>query len=199
MNALPLVEYNLFLAAEDLHAVSAVGITSILRGIKRGPRNVLELLYMSLWRRLDWVAKRFLLELWEKEEEATTAWGLYSLDMAYHNLNPNDGLYYYLAQRGEMERIVSDVAIVHAAHQPPADTRAYARGKVVQWIEERGNTRALCTNSWDQLKIVNAADRGYKRVQRTRNPHRYISLPMPDPRETYAHLVEKVKKELARG
>lgn len=148
-----------------------------------------------LWRRLDWVAKSLLLRIFEEEMCLPTGDELRSQDLAYHNLNPAEGLYYYLVQKGEMERIVSDEVIIHASFEPPADTRGYARGKVVQLLEEQRGNLALCTDNWKHLSLVNASENGFSRMYWGLTPHFFISLPMNDPRETYAHLVEKIRKE----
>lgn len=154
--------------------------------------------YMRLWRRLDWAAKLFLIRTFEGVVRGDSVCQcIRAQDMAYHSLNPEEGLYYYLAQQGEMERIVSDELIVHAMYEPPSDTRAYARGKAVQLLEEQGGERVLCTNGWDHLSVVDAAASGFPRVYRVPNPRQYFSLSMPDPRETYAHLIEKIRKKLS--
>lgn len=172
-------------------------VTDALLVIWEDTLNKLEGNHRSLWRRLDWAAKLFLFRTFSEVAHDPTGQWMRAQDMAYHSLNPEEGLYYYLAQNGEMERIVSDKLIIRATHEPPSDTRAYARGKTVQFLEERGGERVLCANSWDHLSVVDAAASGFPRVYRTPNPRQYFSLPMPDPRETYAHLVEKIRKELA--
>ena len=150
----------------------------------------------ALWRRLDWAAKLFLLRTFQDATYEPTGQWARAQDLEYHSLNPQKGLYYYLMQQGEMERIVSNELIVHAIHEPPKDTRAYARGKTVQLLEDRGGEQVLCANSWDKLAVVDAAAQGFPRVQRVPNPRHYISLAMPDPRETYAHLIDELKRQI---
>lgn len=150
-----------------------------------------------LWRRLDWVAKMFLLRTFkEGAGPEVTMDALRSQDLAYHSLNPADGLYYYLAQQGEVERVVSDATIVRATHEPPPDTRAFARGKVVRLLEETGREHALCAGSWDRLAIVDAAARGYPRVHKVPDPRRYVSVLIPNPYKSYAHLVAHIQRIL---
>ncbi len=43
------------------------------------------------------------------------------LELQYHDLRPDKGLYYTLERQGRAERIVTEAAI----YQPPHDTRAY--------------------------------------------------------------------------
>ncbi|MDQ2730285.1 MAG: proteasome accessory factor PafA2 family protein, partial [Armatimonadota bacterium] len=58
---------------------------------------------MSLADRLDWVAKKKLLQSYLDSEGGD--WHddvMFSLDMEYHNINPNEGLYYGLQGAGEI-------------------------------------------------------------------------------------------------
>jgi proteasome accessory factor A len=83
---------------------------------------------MALFDRLDWVAKKWLLQTFAEEEDIAwdDAW-LQSLDLEYHNIDPDEGLYYGLPMR----RIVTDEQIEAALHNPPSGTRAYFRGRAV--------------------------------------------------------------------
>jgi proteasome accessory factor A len=83
--------------------------------------------------RLDWVAKRRLLETYVEAEGLQ--WDdpiLRSLDLEYHNLDPAAGLYAALEEGGQMLRVTDDDEIECAMERPPADTRAAARGLVVR-------------------------------------------------------------------
>ena len=53
--------------------------------------------------KLDWVAKRKMMEDFIDSENGAVQWGddiLHSLDLEYHNVNPETGLYYGLEQAG---------------------------------------------------------------------------------------------------
>jgi proteasome accessory factor A len=83
--------------------------------------------------RIDWVAKRQLLEQFMAEE--SVGWdapALKSLDLSYHDLDPEMGLFAGLEQAGAMRRIVTDEQIEAAMACPPADTRAYIRGLFIR-------------------------------------------------------------------
>ncbi len=87
---------------------------------------------LSLGDRLDWVAKRGLLA--DYVESEGVGWDdetLPSFDLAYSNVDPDEGLYYALEQAGEMVRLTTDAAIDAAMTQPPANTRAAIRGHLV--------------------------------------------------------------------
>ena len=109
---------------------------------------------MELSERLDWVAKLKLLNLFQENvgDECTANW-LCSQDMEYHNLDPEKGLYYWLRDNFQMERIISDEMILYATEEPPKDTRAYVRGKLAQHLLERGGECLLGVNSWDNLNV----------------------------------------------
>ena len=79
--------------------------------------------------RLDWVAKYKLLDAFRQEEGL--AWNdpyMQSLDLAYHDVDPEAGLYYGLVEAGEMRRLVTDARIDAAMSCAPGDTRAFIRG-----------------------------------------------------------------------
>ena len=97
---------------------------SVLDALERDP--------LELADRLDWVAKFKLLNGFRVEE--ALKWNdphLQSLDLAYHDIDPEQGLYYALEQSGEMRRLVTDARIQAAITCPPADTRAFIRGAFV--------------------------------------------------------------------
>lgn len=83
--------------------------------------------------RLDWIAKRQLLTLFaETEGIALDDPVMIALDLAYHDIDPAEGLYYALVEQGRMQTLVSPEAVELAMRQPPADTRAHIRGLVVE-------------------------------------------------------------------
>ncbi len=97
---------------------------SVLDGLDADP--------WSLDDRVDWVAKEKLLQQYLDSEGIR--WDdpiLQSLDLEYHNVDPEVGLYYGLEQAGARRRIVTDDDIARAMTQPPSDTRAFVRGLCV--------------------------------------------------------------------
>ncbi|WP_425861232.1 depupylase/deamidase Dop [Arthrobacter sp. TWP1-1] len=88
---------------------------------------------MSLANQLEWVAKLNLLQQYRSRD--SMAWNdprLGLIDLQWSDIRPEKGLYYKLLQHGRMQRVVSDESIVAAVQQPPADTRAYFRGRCIQ-------------------------------------------------------------------
>ena len=114
--------------------------------------NSLEKEPMELRSQLDWVAKKWLLDTFIDEEKLRwdDVW-LQSLDLEYHNIDRDAGLYYGLEGQGLMRCVVTDQQVEEAIRNPPADTRAYFRGKSldkfrsqvksVQWDSITFNTK----------------------------------------------------------
>ncbi len=99
--------------------------TRVLDALERDP--------MELRRELDWVAKKWALTVFVEEEglEWDDPW-LRSLDLEYHNIDMDEGIFYELQAAGEMRRAASDAAVEEAAFSPPSDTRAYVRGRALE-------------------------------------------------------------------
>ena len=108
---------------------------------------------MSLKDRLDWVAKKWLLESFMESEGIgwDDPW-LQSLDLEYHNIDPNQGLYYDLERQGSMKRVLTEDQIEQASIAPPADTRAFARAKLVRALSE---SRVRYIVDWDSVYLEN--------------------------------------------
>jgi proteasome accessory factor A len=98
--------------------------------------------------RLDWITKLWLLETFVREEriEWSDPW-LTSLDLEYHNVNPDRGLFLGLEAEGKIDRVTTETEIETALHAGPVDTRGGIRGlcirrfpdqiKSVQWEHVR--------------------------------------------------------------
>ncbi len=90
---------------------------------------------MSLADKLDWVAKKKMIEQFIQAGDAK--WGddvLHSIDLEYHNLDPQRSLHQALVETGQAESVVSEMQIVDAMTEPPSNTRAFARGRLVKSI-----------------------------------------------------------------
>ena len=103
--------------------------------------------------RIDWVAKKFLLA--ELKEEEKLAWSdpwLQAIDLEYHNLNRDEGLYYELLRQGSMRRVVTEDEIKAAIFTPPDTTRAYFRGRSVARFND-----SIESIQWDEMVFRNGA------------------------------------------
>jgi hypothetical protein len=127
---------------------------------------------------------------------------LRSQDMEWHNLNPNEGLYYALRQTGQVERIVPDDLIEYAMRESQDNTRAYVRGKTQQLLNKEGEGRELRFHSWEQLAVVDAEyNRGNKTstVVTDLGQQMYWSEATPNPRDPGRELLEKIRVKIAKG
>ena len=117
---------------------------NVLDGLERDP--------MQMGDRLDWVAKKSMLQEYIDSEK--TNWkddALHSLDMEYHNINPRKSLYYALEEMGAVRRICTDAQIESSTRNPPQNTRAKGRAEVIQALLERRWTRYLI--DWDWVRV----------------------------------------------
>jgi proteasome accessory factor PafA2 len=102
---------------------------------------------LSLARELDWVAKYRLLEGYRQRDGLE--WSDHKLrlvDLQYHDVRRDKGLYHRLAATGKVERITTDDEIERAVMEPPEDTRAYFRGRCISKYPD-----AIAAASWDSI------------------------------------------------
>ncbi|HEY7822829.1 MAG TPA: depupylase/deamidase Dop [Acidimicrobiia bacterium] len=108
---------------------------------------------------LDWVAKQRLLQGYVDRDGLQ--WGnnkLRALDVQYHDVDPDRGLYKKLAGRGSMRRLFTDEQIADAVSTPPTRTRAYFRGRCVSDFPG-----SLVAANWDSL-VFDIGETHLKRV-----------------------------------
>ncbi len=82
--------------------------------------------------RIDWAIKEKLFTGFMQSEGI--GWDdplLKSLDLEYHNLDPDRGLYLGLQQEGDVYSLLSEEEIARAVESPPVGTRAQIRGQAV--------------------------------------------------------------------
>ncbi|MFM8551552.1 MAG: proteasome accessory factor PafA2 family protein [Nitrospiraceae bacterium] len=149
--------------------------------------------YTKLVGRVDWASKLWLLDSFREAEKMDwhDPW-LKSLDLEYHNLHKEKGLYFGLVDEGKVSRVTTDKAVELAQTQPPRNTRAFGRGELVRHLLEHGVPEAEAQEdeeprggrffpdyviNWSIFQV------------RGRQP-----FPMPDPFKTY---VNEVRHHLA--
>jgi proteasome accessory factor A len=123
-------------------------------------RHVLEHLVsdpMALGRQLDWVAKHRLIETYRTKHDLPLAHPRVAmLDLAYHDVVRDRGLYHLLARQGRVQRLLDDEEVELATTEPPATTRAALRGR---FIRQAKATRRDYTVDWVHLKLNDQAQR----------------------------------------
>jgi Pup amidohydrolase len=108
----------------------------------------------SLHRELDWVAKYRLATAYRERDGLE--WNdakLRAIDLQYHDVRRDRGLYYRLEASGKVERLCSDEEVETAISEPPVDTRAYFRGRCISRYPD-----AIAAASWDSLIVDTGAD-----------------------------------------
>jgi len=103
--------------------------------------------------RVDWAAKKFLLHALQEEEKLSwnDPW-LQSIDLEYHNVDLERGLYYELARQGAARRVVSEEDIKTSIFSPPETTRAFFRGRAVARFNDE-----ISSIQWDEIVFTNGS------------------------------------------
>jgi len=120
-----------------------------LEGLERDP--------FSLDRECDWVIKHKLIESYCAKNDLPLSHPRVSLiDLQYHDVNRERGLFYKLQDRGMVDRMTTDEAIDEAVELPPQTTRARLRGEFIRRAKER---KRDYTVDWVHLKLNDQAQR----------------------------------------
>ncbi len=117
---------------------------TILNDLERDPLSTAD--------RLDWSAKYQLYTQYMSENGV--GWHddiMQSLDLEYHNINPNVGLFYGLEEAGAIKRLVKEEEVQAAITTPPQNTRALARGNIVSQLIAKPGSRYVI--DWDAVYI----------------------------------------------
>jgi proteasome accessory factor A len=121
----------------------------LLTGLEKDP--------LSLRRECDWVAKQFLLDEYAaKHRLQPSDPRLAMVDLAYHDVSRQRGLYYLMERRGMVDRVVTDEDVSRALVEPPQTTRARLRGEFIKAAKERNRD---FTVDWVHLKLNDQAQR----------------------------------------
>jgi proteasome accessory factor A len=106
---------------------------------------------MQLDRELDWVIKRRWVEDYMARNRLSWRDPKISLmDLQYHDIRPDRGVYYKLAARDMVDRITDDETIERAKHIPPQTTRARLRGEFIRQANLKGKDYRV---DWVYLKL----------------------------------------------
>jgi proteasome accessory factor A len=106
---------------------------------------------MQLDREVDWVIKKRLIEAYMSRNRLSWRDPKVSLmDLQYHDIRPDKGVYYRLVRHDEVERISDDEAVERAKHVPPQTTRARLRGEFIRQATLKGKDYRV---DWVYLKL----------------------------------------------
>ncbi len=112
---------------------------------------------LKLDREVDWVIKHNLIERYREREDLPLSHPRVALlDLQYHDVNRDRGVFYKMQARGLVERICDDADIDQAMDIPPQTTRARLRGEFIRRAKER---KRDYTVDWVHLKLNDQAQR----------------------------------------
>ncbi len=104
-----------------------------------------------LYGEIDWVTKREMLTSYmDKKGCGLDDPRIAMMDLQYHDIHQEKGLYYLLCKRDMIQRIATDEAILHAMENPPETTRAKIRGDFIRFAKAKNR---YYTVDWTYLKL----------------------------------------------
>ncbi|HTU02909.1 MAG TPA: proteasome accessory factor PafA2 family protein, partial [Candidatus Sulfotelmatobacter sp.] len=114
---------------------------------------------MSCARELDWVIKKELIASYmARKGVGFDDQRISLLDLQYHGLRRDKGVYYRLENEGYVERLVGEDEVRRAMTEPPADTRAYFRGTCLRKFPQQ-----VYGASWSSL-LLDTGETSVKRI-----------------------------------
>jgi proteasome accessory factor A len=120
---------------------------------------------------VDWISKKWLLNMFVEDQGLSwqDPW-LQSIDLEYHNIHPQRGLFFALKPAKTIGEFNASVRRSEAKLAPPAHTRAAGRGRAVAFFQKKNLPYII---NWDSIALESQD---------------YLS--MPDPFNTYTDAVD---------
>jgi proteasome accessory factor A len=122
---------------------------------------------------VDWISKKYLLDMFREKEglKWQDPW-LQSIDLEYHNINREKGLFHALTPSKRIGEFNDSVMRPEAVREPPQDTRAAGRGRAISHFQQSGLSYLI---NWDSIAL---------------DSNRYLM--MADPFDTYEGEVDEL-------
>jgi proteasome accessory factor A len=112
---------------------------------------------LKLDREVDWVIKYRLIEEYRNRHDLPLDDArVQMLDLQYHDIDRQRGVFFKMQSRGMIERVCNDDAIENAKDVAPQTTRARLRGEFIKRAKER---KRDFTVDWVHLKLNDQAQR----------------------------------------
>ncbi|MBK8459531.1 MAG: proteasome accessory factor PafA2 family protein [Micropruina sp.] len=116
-----------------------------LQALAQGPEEVAD--------RLDWAAKWQLMQQYRRRSGLEwSAARLAQIDLQYADLDPHTSVYDALVGAGRLRTLATPAEVELAIAEPPADTRAFVRGRLV-----RDHGASVLAVTWDAITLRTAA------------------------------------------
>lgn len=101
--------------------------------------------------KVDWIAKLEVMRSFMRREGCDLGDPRISmLDLQYHDIDRDRGIFYVMERQGKMVRLSSDAEVEHAMQHPPSDTRARIRGQFIRFAKETNRPYSV---DWTYLKL----------------------------------------------
>ena len=111
----------------------------------------------SVGREIDWVVKYQMIERYRAKHDVSLGSArVAQLDLAYHDIRRDRGLFSLLERRGLVDQVVPELETFQAKSRPPQTTRARLRGEFIRRAQEK---RRDFTVDWVHLKLNDQAQR----------------------------------------
>ncbi|MDH5372671.1 MAG: proteasome accessory factor PafA2 family protein, partial [Acidimicrobiia bacterium] len=137
--------------SDDDHEFLLSEWEKILTDLERDPLSTAD--------RLDWAAKYQLLDgLRQRDDLSWEDPKLRALNIQFHDVDPDRGIFQRLVRRGAVRRLFTDDEVESATRRPPEGTRAYFRGECVARYAD-----SLVAANWDSL-VFDTGEGSLKRV-----------------------------------
>jgi proteasome accessory factor A len=121
-----------------------------LKAVESGDLSLVE-------REIDWVIKYRLIERYRARHDlALSSPRIAQIDLTYHDIHRDRGLFHLLDKQGALTRETSDIAVFEAKSVPPQTTRARLRGEFIRQAQMK---RRDFTVDWVHLKLNDQAQR----------------------------------------
>lgn len=104
---------------------------------------------------LDWTAKYALIKGYLDRGVAVNDPKIALIDLQYTDVDPAKSLYHALVRKGRMRTLASDDDINAAMAMPPAESRAWTRGRMIERF-----TDELVAANWQELHFADAESPG---------------------------------------
>jgi proteasome accessory factor A len=104
-------------------------------------------------RQIDWLIKRRMIQSYIDSRD--TSWSdprVFMLDLQYHDIRMNRGIYYLLERNDQVERVLEDDEILKGKTEPPPDTRARMRGEFIKLARQNSIQYDL---DWSNIRLGN--------------------------------------------
>ncbi len=113
----------------------------------------------DLYLYLDWALKlRLMDEYCSRHNVKFTHPSINDIQLRYHHPDRKKGLYFVAERALGLFRITDDASVERALRDPPGDTRAHGRGKIIQQQLKKGNPAVWQNIDWTS---VSAGDKVY--------------------------------------